>query len=311
MFYIWDNKENLYVYSSNVMLPVINFVMEYEEESNKIIMFNTGFDEFYNIKKCEDIKNKKLVYYNFEHKYPIDPNGQMKFCSKNWTDNFNKILEQYDEIWDFQIENYEYFVYHKLSSKFKFYPMRYTKWFEQYVKKINPNYDLQFECVVDTNTRKYMLNVLTNEPCRKLENGDYETRERISIKMTNTFNTALKLNEKNDCRYGFDFPHYDSPCTINNVRIYEYLCMNKPVIVWDRDKITSRKYFNDLCVWIDDFTTWNIKQETIKTPKNNISEIFKKMTSNKNDYNFYVYEIVKDYKETKGITIPDTSLIIC
>lgn len=304
------DDNNLLCFSSNVIKDVVECFIEHKSVSNSVAMFNTGFDEYYHLEQNGLFEGKRKLYYNLEHKYPIDKDGQMPFCGKEWTNNFNKILGLYDEIWDFQLENYEYFKYHKLDKLFKFKPLRYTNWFNQFYEDIVPKYDIQFECVVDTQTRMNVLKVLTDEPYRILEDGSVEfNNPRISIKMTNTFDAALKLKEKNDCKYGIDFPHYDSPCTINCFRIYEYICMNKPSIVWDRDCITSRKYFNDLCIYVTNFNAWDLKQIVQTPPRTDVAETFKQMTYSDKDYDEYRLNIIKDYKDRTGITVPDSVMV--
>lgn len=304
-----DNN-NLLCFSSNVIKDVVECFIEHESVSNSVVMFNTGFDEYFYLKQNNLFESKKKIYYNLEHKYPIDENGQMSFCNKEWTNNFNKILGLYDEIWDFQLENYEYFKYHNFDKLFRFKPLRYTNWFNQFYEDIVPKYDLQFECKVDTVTRMNVLKVLTDEPYHILEDGSVETNNpSITIKMTNTFDGGLKLKEKNDCKYGVDFPHYDTPSTVNCFRIYEYICMNKPVIVWDRDGLTSRKYFNDLCVWMTYFNAWDLKQIVQTPPRTDVAETFKQMTYSNKDYNEYRLNIIKDYKDRTGIIVPDSIML--
>lgn len=299
-------NNNILCFASDAIKSAVECHIEHEKDTDSVIMFNTGFDEYYYLHQNNLFEGKKAIYYDLEHKCPIDENGQMSFCSVEWTNNFNKILETYNEIWDFQLENYEYFKFHKLDKLFRFKPLRYTTWFKQFYEDIVPKYDIQLECVVDTQTRMNVFMVLTNEPYRILEDGDVERNNpRISIKMTNTFNAELKLREKNDCLYGIDFPHYDTPCTINCFRIYEYICMNKPVIVWDRDRLSSRNYYGDLCVWVDDFNTWDLKKITQTQPRKDVAETYKQMTYLDKDYDEYRLNIIRDYKNKTGISVPD------
>jgi len=171
------------------------------------------------------------VYVNLEHNCPIDERGNSPFCEAKWTDEFNASLNSFDEIWDYQIENYEYFKFHGFEKKYKFRPLRYTTWFDKYRRDEIPLYDIQMETVIDTNTRMWTLMILTQDPVLHKNNKSVRSYDRIRLNLTNTFDSDVKFKAKNFCRYGFDAPHYDTPCTMNCTRIYEYICMNKPVIM--------------------------------------------------------------------------------
>lgn len=295
------------IYGSTWIKTCVEMMSEHFSKPKTSVWINTGVEDYNSMHENGRVLNDvSYVYAHLEHKYPIDANGGVSNCSKQWIDVFNKMMCFYSEIWDFQIENFEYFKFHGFEKKYRFRPLRYSKCFENFPKCETPEYDLQFECVVDTVTRKYMLHVLTNEPFRIVENR-YIERDlpRLNILFTNTDNFELKYREKARCKYGIDFPHYDNPCTINTFRIYEYLCMNKPCIVWDRDKISARSYFGDLCEWVEDFNTWNIKQIIRKEPRTDIAETYKQMTYSDKDYDEYRLNIIRDYKARSGITVPD------
>ena len=247
------------------------------------------------------------VYVNLEHNCPINEIGNSPFCDMEWTDKLNESLNSFEEIWDFQIENFEYFKFHGFDKKYKFIPLRYTSWFDKYKTNEKPLYDIQMECVVDTNTRMWTLMILTQDPVR-YENGKvFRSYDRIRFNMTNTFDSDVKFKAKNLCRYGFDAPHYDTPCTINCTRIYEYVCMNKPVIVWDRDKLSSHEYFKDLCVYLDDLpNTYELGIPLSRQPRTDVADAFKNMTYNDGDYDEYRLNIIREYSNKTGNKIPDS-----
>lgn len=296
-------------YASNWIESICYMHKEhYDKYPEYVFCINTSIEDMTEILK-EKTNGRKLIYVNLEHKCPVDETGNLKYCSQYWTNVFNKMIGMYfDEVWDFQIENIEYFKFHNLAHKYKFRPLRYTSWFDKYKTNDTPEFDIQIECVFDTNTRVWMINQLTHEPIR-LNNGVVErldNGERISINITNTSKSDTKFTAKNLCKYGIDMPHYDTPCTMNCTRIYEYMCMNKPVIVWDRDKITSKEYFKDLCVYVEDFNTWNMKTETMKEPRQNVADAYKSMTYSDADYDNYRKAIIEDYEKRTGSGIPDS-----
>lgn len=279
----------------------------WNKQDNLSVFVGTSFEDLDNYKNNGCVSKKlKYAYYNFEHKCPIDENGHLPYCNDWWTGKFNEMWGFYDEIWDFQIENYEYFKFHGFGKKYRFKPLRYTSCLERFHSNGPSDYDFQFECVVDTKTRKEILNVLTSIPTKGVDWDNYEVDlPRMNVLMSNTNNHETKFFEKERCKYGIDFPHYDTPCTINTYRIFEYLCMNKPVVVWDRDKLSSRNYFGNLCIWLEDFNAWDLKQIAKQEPRTDIAETFRQMTYSDKDYDEYRLNIIRDYKERTGITVPD------
>lgn len=280
----------------------------YPKRDNASVFVGTSHEDLENYRDGGRASSGRLyVHVNLEHKCPVDENGGLPYCNSYWTDKFNGMWGFFDEIWDFQIENYEYFRFWGFGKKYRFKPLRYTTCLERFVDDNPADYDYQFECVVDTKTREGVMNVLTSMPAREVEPGKYEVDPpRLDLLMSNTNNCDLKFSEKSRCRYGMDFPHYDTPCTINTYRIFEYLCMNKPVVVWDRDRLTSREYFGDLCIWLEDFNAWNLKQTAKREPRTDIAETFRQMTYSDKDYDEYRLNIIRDYKERTGITVPDS-----
>lgn len=283
------------------------FKEHYDKYTDNVFCINTGAENMNEILK-EKTNGRKFIFVNLEHKCPIDDTGNLAWCNEYWTNVLNNMIDSYfDEIWDFQIENYEYFKIHGLEHKYKFKPLRYTTWFEMYKTDGKHEFDIQLECTFDTNTRIWMIHTITDDPVRftdysveRLDDG-----KRISVNLTNTSDSDIKFKAKNLCRYGIDMPRYDSPCTTNCTRIYEYICMNKPVIVWDRDKITSREYYKDLCTYVEDFNTWNMKLETMKEPRTDIANTYKAMTYSDADYDNYRKSIIEDYSKRTGNIVTD------
>lgn len=292
------NGNSIYYASPYIVSVAYQYMEHYDLFTDVIFCINIDFISIKNIKK-ENV-NKKIIYVNLEHKYPIDENGNLKYCNSYYTKIINDVaFNLVDEIWDFQIENYEYYKFYNLQNKFRFMPLRYTTWFEKYRTSQPIEFDIQLECVIDTNARVWAINQLTSEPTQIIE-GVYYTYPRISINLTNTIDVDTKFKAKEKCKYGIDIPHYDTPCSNNTTRIYEYICMNKPVIVWDRDGITSREYFKDLCIYVNEFTTFNIKSILENVPRTDVAETFKQMTYFDESYNEYKNIIIKDYENRTG-----------
>lgn len=298
------NGNKIYYSSGWIESIVYQYAEHYSKHTDKVFGINLCIDDIYKVR--EQHPDKKAVLVNLEHKAPIDQNGQLNHCSKMWTDAYNKMTtDTVHEVWDFQIENWEYYKFHGIENKFRFKPLRYTTWFDKYKKECDNVYELQMECAIDTNTRVKVINQLTTEPIADINGVWYTLKDYISLNLTNTNNSDLKFKAKNECKYGIDFPHYDTPCTINTTRIYEYICMNKPVIVWDRDHISSKKYFGELCTYLNDISAYDIKLLVLQEPRKDVDVIFKQMTYLEKDYDEYRLDILRDYKDRTGITVPD------
>ena len=305
MSYVCKIKDNFYVsFSTNYIKSSVESIIEHykNSKSSVFIDINNGYEGFVNT--TQHFSNFNLIYYDMEHKYPINENGELVRISPYWINVFNEMLNYYDEIWDFQLENYEYFKYYKLDKLFRFKPLRYTNWFEQFRKKQSEYvYEIQLEMNLTTQFRQNLFSKLTCGPVKQV-NG-YNILPDISINFTNTNDINAKFYAKNNCKYGIDLPSRETPITFNCFRIYEYICMNKPCIVCDPYKITSRKYFNDLCIYMDYLENYDLKQILLKPPRTDIAETFKQMTYSDKDYDEYRLNIIKDYKDRTGISVPD------
>lgn len=182
----------------------------------------------------------KIILYNLEHKWTI-LEGRPANCNKYWDDKYREGVSNADEIWDFNIENFPYHNLIGVGDKFRFVPLRYTTWFEQYRQDIIPSYDIEFEGNFDTPIRKQVLSTLCS---------DTSECNKITFKVANTYDLETKLKEKQDARFGFDFPHWDFPETFNVFRVYESICINRQPIIFDPFGVTSKEYFKDLPIYI-------------------------------------------------------------
>lgn len=295
------------MYSVAAVESVVGMFNEHFNDPNRLVTINTNIDDYAEMQGNGEFESRVVTYYNMEHKCKIDYRGQCPFCGEYWAILNNEMFAKYDELWDFQIENYEYFKYHGLGDKFRFKPLRYTTWFERFRKETEPQFDIQLECVVDSDIRAVALRNLTDIPLAVDDSGNFfVTGERARLNMTNTMDSDVKFAAKNNCRYGVDFPRYDCPCTHNTFRIFEYICMNKPVIVWDKFDETSKLYFGDLCIYMKQFTAYDINNVIINNPRTDIAETFKQMTYSDSDYEKYRLDIARDYAERTGIVVPDS-----
>jgi hypothetical protein len=213
--------------------------------------------------------NQKIILYNLEHKYPLDAYGKPHCCSLEWEHYFRGYMTLIDEVWDFNIENKEYFDSIGFGDRFKFMPLRYTSWFERFITDHTPHYDLEFEGVFDTDFRLNAFRKLTTT----VDDG-----KCMRLKIANTENVQVKYWEKQDAKYCLDIPHYDYPETINATRIHEAICLNRPVIVYDHWNVGSRKYFGDLCIYVDTLDTQRLYQLTQQEPPRDIANRFKELT---------------------------------
>lgn len=240
----------------------------------------------------------KIILYNLEHKSTIWE-GHPANCNKFWDDKYREGAANADEIWDFNIEN---FAYHKLigaGDKFRFVPLRYTTWFEQYRQDITPSYDIEFEGNFDTSIRKQVLSILCS---------DTPECNKITFKVANTYNLETKLREKLDARFGFDFPHWDFPETFNAFRVYESICINRQPIIFDPFGVTSKEYFKDLPIYIGYLSPQSIWDATRQEPRMDVAERFKEMTYTDEAYEQYRRNIVEDFRQRTGMEVPDSVL---
>lgn len=245
---------------------------------------------------------KRGIYYDLEHKFPIPSTTE----PPSYTKDFINMAKEYDYVLCFQIENYEYYKAGGIENKFRFVPLRYASCFEQFVE--NKTYqerpfDIQFECTVDTQLRHNVLEKLTQNIVKGYLG-------KLHILMTNIDDVSTKYKLKNLAKYGIDFPHYRG-VTINTFRIWEYVCMNMPVILIDYNNVGTTKYFDDFIVKKLDntFKAKDIKDICKIHHEYNEAEKFKQMTQSDINYDNYRISIIKDFSDKYHVKIPDTVLL--
>lgn len=298
MFTSFTPNNNLLIFPSDAVKSVAEmFIEHYDKMFNKsVIAINIGDMSIKQWLNDNGFGEYKYILYNLEHKWPA---GYV--LNSKWRNIFDFIIDQVDMVLDFQIEDYIYFKTIGFENKFRFFPLRYTGWFEQFINKnIQKDYELQFEGVIDTNTRRDILSVLAGIPCYGAE-----VLDQINLLVTNTFDQTLKFNEKQRCKFCLDAPHYDYGETINTLRIFENLCLNCPTIVYDKYG-ESMNYFGDLIFTIkhDDFTTYNLKKLIMNTEPNKPASGFKLLTYNDSNFKDYQKDLLQEFTTKYGIQIP-------
>ena len=264
-------------------------------------------DVYIGINTSDEIRQFKLehpetktILYNLEHKYPQVKPGVVSNCNEYWSKYFRHLMLYIDEVWDFNIENYEYFRDIGYGEKFRFVPLRYTTYFEQFHIDHEPRYDFEFEATFDSYMRLRTLNELAI-PIKIKDSGK---EVRVNYKICNVEDHKVKYLEKLDGRFGFDLPHYDTPETINCYRIYECLCLNRQPIVFDPYQITSKEYFGDLPIYISEISTKIMYIITRQEPRMDVAERYKEMTFSDEAFEEYRHRIVKEFSERTSTEIP-------
>lgn len=246
----------------------------------------------------QQFPDHKIIFYNLEHKQSFDEHGA-KNCNGYWEHIYGTGAHQADEIWDFNIENYPYHKFIGESEKFRFIPLRFTHWYEQFITDIPVRYNLVFEAKIDTKLRQEMLRVLCTETSEL---------KRTSFKLVNCFDTPTRSLEKLDGRFGFDFPHWNWPETFNCFRIFEYLCLNIQPIVWDPFG-TSKEYFGGLIIYLNYLSPQSIWEATRQEPRKDVAQKFKEMTYTPGAFEEYRKRIVMDFVTRTGTQVPDSVLV--
>ena len=233
----------------------------------------------------------KIIYYNLEHRCFVKDNGR--------AEDPMDFIAGCDELWDFNIEDYFYFQSYGLGDKFRFMPLRYMSRVAEYQRESVPRYDIQFEGTFDTKIRYNFIHCLSNI----WYEGD--NWFRLNLKITNTSDINTRFEEKQDAICCMDCPHWDVPQTINIVRIFECLSLNRPVIVYDPYKIGSYKYVNDMVVFRDDLNVLGI-YKTIHDSGliENPAQILKEKTFSNKEYERYRMGIFNDFNKIVGNSIP-------
>ena len=248
------------------------------------------------------LQNHKYVLYNLEHKWPA---GYV--LKSGWNNIFKDVVGQTDFVLNFEIEDYPYFKAIGHEHKFKFFPLRYTTWFEQFIDKSIPkNYEIQFDGKVDTDIRRHTLTVLMSPV---VDNG--YVMEQIQLLISNSYNQSIKFRSKQMCKFCLDAPHYDYSETINLLRIFENLCLDCPTIVYDRYGETMNYFPNLIHIFNEEqFNTLNLKNFLINTEPESYAQRFKELTYDDIAYDNYRISILREFRDKYGIMIPDTVLEI-
>ena len=282
---------NSSVFTWDTLNPVVLMMKEHYNFNDTWININLTASYGHNLKRG--------IFYNFEHVWPFDLYA--KRCNPEFLIAIAKALKTFDHILDFQIENYERYMVDGLESKFRFVPLRYTSFFKKFdiISYENRPFDLQFECAIDTNIRQNIFNKLTHNPFNSLSS---------LVTYTYGIDYIQKIKTKTMAKYGIDFPHYNEPETINTFRIWEYACLNMPVILIDPHNMTSTKYFENNIVktFGVDFNPADIKEVYKQYYDYGGENIFEKLTYKDTDYDNYRLEIIKDYYDRTHVAIPDS-----
>lgn len=279
MYYMNYPNNVTIIWSSDWIKAIVEMCIEHyiPKLKDTCLMINTC-DKHQMVQYRQNNPNQRVILYNLEHKYPLDEYGKPHYCSLEWECYFKQYMTLIDEVWDFNIENKQYFESIGFKDRFKFMPLRYTTWFEQFRIDTKPHFDLEFEGVFDSNLRLDIFRQLTSP----VSDG-----KCIRLKIANTEDVQVKYKEKQDAMYCLDIPHYDTPETINATRIHEAICLNRPVIVYDRYNVSNPNYFKDLCIYINNMNTQLIYQLTQKEAPKDIAERFKEMTYTDTAFELY------------------------
>lgn len=274
---------------------ITNMILEHFRIPHTSIYINYITDLYDNLYKL----NNHNILYNWEHYF--GPTMMMD----GWRSSFQRMLEPIDTIWDFNVENYMYLKSIGRGKDFRFAPPRYTTWFEQF---IIPNesrkylFDLFFTGVLNSDIRLSSIKEITQ--CIHEDGLNF-----IPFKFCMMTDNELKYHEMQTCKYVIDIPRIDEPETINVLRIYEAICLNMPVIVYDKYNIGSDKYFPNLIIKMDVLRNADLRKIVSNQPQANIAEIFKELTYTDEAYEKYRQSIVEDFYNKTKIMIPDTVLM--
>src|SRR5574344_1550417 len=94
------NGNKIYYISGWIESIAYQYIEHYSKHTDKVFGINLHIDDICKVR--EQHPDKKAVFVNLEHKAPIDQNGQLNYCSKMWTDAYNKMTtDTMHEVWDF------------------------------------------------------------------------------------------------------------------------------------------------------------------------------------------------------------------
>lgn len=291
---LWDND----LFKSVVEMTIEHYTPYIKDTAILINTDASDYDEIVQYKQKHP--EQKIILYNLEHKYPVISPGKLNCCTDEWCVIFEKFMTLIDEVWDYNIENYGYFESIGYGHIFKFMPLRHTSWFTQFIRNDIPkNYHIEFEGAFDTDMRLACI-------CNLTTPGNYGNM--ISFKLANTQDQVLKFFEKQNALFCLDIPHYNYPETINALRIFECICLNQPVIIFNPYNIGSRKYFENMVVYVDNLTPGAILQAIDKGAPEGVAGQFASLTHNDPDFDVYKRKILEDFRKISGEDIPDSVL---
>lgn len=267
------------------------------------------------INGCTDIKSSagfQYIPYHMERVWPMGVNKPPDKFEEYLVDVWNNAYE----IWDFNIENYEYFHTKFPNKRWKFVPFRYTTCFEQFQLCTRaPRYDIGFTGSIDTPTRFDILHSLTH--MHNIPGSDIaSTLRKLEFKIINHSVDRYKYDDMHDCKYILDIPHWGVEQTCNMVRIWESLCINSPMIVYDPYN-TTKRYFGDCVITIGDLKTDEIYEALFDEvwraihvePPFSVADKYKELTYSDEDYKRYCISILQDFRRVSGMDIPNSVLL--
>ena len=291
---LWDND----LFKSVVEMTMEHYVSDAKDIAILINVNAMDYEYVNNYK--QNHPEQKIILYNLEHKYPLISPGRVECCSIEWCKIFERFMTLIDEVWDYNIEDYMYFESIGYGHIFKFKPLRYTSWFKQFIRETPKIYDVEFEGAFDTETRlECIRNLTTPSTYGKM----------IRFKLANVQDQYIKFLEKQSAIFCLDIPHYNYPETYaGRIRIFECLCLNLPVIIYDKNMVGSRKYFDGMAVCVSELASKFILNVVESGAPQNVAQIFKEMTYTNEAYDKYRRDILEDFRRISGENIPDSVL---
>lgn len=263
-------------------------------------------------------KFSKTIHYDLEHRYPFDKSGVPYVQSSWWVRQFLNVIDEYDEIWSFQIENYGFYKYHGLQDKFRFVPLRYTTSLKKYQSDKSWDerpYDAEFVGVTHS-LDAWVIGKVRGDILANLCGGTI-WHNQFTFMNYMTGKTDIKFDIKGNSKVSLDIPRLDRPQTINTARIFESLCVGTPVVCLDPYNCTEVQYFPD-----DVYVKHDVLPD-ICPPENllnfvmtkrpcglEVANRYKDLTYSDATYNKYRESLIAEYEANTGIKIPDLVLQI-
>ncbi len=243
-----------------------------------VLNYALSVESLYNLRHSYGFK--RIIFYNLEHLTAAKYNE----ISNKWREYLIETYYEYDEIWDFLIENYNMYP-NDLKSKYKFFPMRYVKYEYKKTEKI---VDLFFAGVIDTNVRHEFIHTISQT---------YKDNQIGTIIAECLWgDKCYKFMEMS--KFILDYPHYRLfGNTQNCVRIHDALCNNTQVITYT-DTERSINYFGDMVNVISPIKGFDYERtfDIVKKYKNvDIAEKYRNLTEKDDCYERYRKEIMDTY----------------